>query len=329
MPGAIWTLQAVIPEAVLYGPLSSANNNAIAITLGAVAFAVIAAYALATRFARPLQKLVQSMERAGDGGFEKVTTRSRNVEIQTLVHSFNAMTQRIESLMASNVEKETEKTNAQLKALEAQINPHFLYNTLETIRSIARQNGIVSIAEMCKSLADMFRYSISRGKESVTLGEEIHHVRNYMNVQKYRYGDKIAFEVLVDDELLQYRTIKLILQPIVENAIFHGLETKRGQGRILLSAYQEQESIYINIVDDGLGMEIEKAALLNAVFEGRFQAEEADASTRQRYRADQRGQPHQAQLRPILWVVRCQHARRGDVDPRASPHGDIARHRRA
>ncbi len=274
-----WKIIVLIPEKSFYGQLNSASRNWIWITIAAVIFSLVASYVLSTSITGPIQKLVKNMKKAGEGNFNPVSTDSKNAEIKTLYNSFNLMVNRIDMLMTKVVEKETEKTTAQFKALEAQINPHFLYNTLETIRSIALQSRVGSIADMCKSLADMLRYSISRNTEFVTLGDELRHIRNYMNIQMQRFGDKIEIEYLVDEELFKYKIIKLILQPLVENAIFHGLETKRGKGRILISAYKEADSIYINIVDDGLGVDPEKLEMLNAVFQGLVDLEHSDVGS--------------------------------------------------
>jgi two-component system sensor histidine kinase YesM len=275
-----WKIIVLIPEKSFYSQLNSTSRNWIGITIAAIIFSLVASYMLSTRITGPIQKLVKNMKKAGEGDFNSVSTESKNAEIQTLYNSFNLMVNRIDILMTKIVEKETEKTTAQFKALEAQINPHFLYNTLETIRSIALQSRVGIIADMCKSLADMLRYSISRNTEFVTLGDELRHIRNYMNIQMRRFGDKIEIEYLVDEELFKYKIIKLILQPLVENAIFHGLETKRGKGRILISAYKEEDSIYINIVDDGLGVESEKLEMLNAAFQGLVDFEHSDVGSK-------------------------------------------------
>jgi two-component system sensor histidine kinase YesM len=274
-----WKITVLIPDKSFYSQLNTASRNWIIITIVAIFFSLAASYMLSIRITSPIQKLVKNMKKAGEGDFAAVSIESKNAEIQMLYKSFNLMVNRIDILMTKIVEKETEKTIAQFKALEAQINPHFLYNTLETIRSIALQSRIGSIADMCKSLADMLRYSISRSTEFVTLGDEIRHIRNYMNIQTQRFGDKIEIEYLVDEELFKYKIIKLILQPLVENAIFHGLETKRGKGRIFISAYKEVENLYINIVDDGLGVEPEKLEKLNAVFQGLLDLEHSDVGS--------------------------------------------------
>ncbi|MBV5336495.1 MAG: histidine kinase, partial [Deltaproteobacteria bacterium] len=134
-----WKITVLIPEKSFYGQLNSASRNWIWITIAAVIFSLVASYVLSTRITDPIQKLVKNMKKAGEGNFNSVSTDSKNAEIKTLYNSFNLMVNRIDMLMTKVVEKETEKTTAQFKALEAQINPHFLYNTLETIRSIALQ----------------------------------------------------------------------------------------------------------------------------------------------------------------------------------------------
>ncbi|NTV35424.1 MAG: sensor histidine kinase [Anaerolineaceae bacterium] len=272
-----WKLTALIPEAPIYSQLTSASRNSIGIMVIAIIFSFAVSYVLSKRITSPIQNLVNNMKKAGEGDFTVVSIESKNYEILTLYKSFNRMVTRIDNLMTKIVEKETEKTTAQFKALEAQINPHFLYNTLETIRSIAIQSQVQNIADMCKSLADMLRYSISRNTEFVTLEDEIRHIKNYMNIQMTRFGEKINVEYLIDAELFEFKIIKLILQPLVENAIFHGLELKRGKGRIILSAYRDEDNLYINIVDDGLGIEPEKVEWLNAVFQGLVEFDRSDA----------------------------------------------------
>ena len=266
--GADWDIQAYIPEENLYNQLRYTNQIWISILLIVIFFSMGISYVLSREITSPLRKLVNSMKIVGEGSFHSITIKSRNSEIQTLVYSFNLMIDRIDTLMNRIVVKETEKTKAQLQALEAQINPHFLYNTLETIRSIAVQNRVDSIAEICKSLANMFRYSINKKKDIVTLREEVQHIRNYMNIQMHRFGDKISVEYLIDDVLLEHRVFKMILQPVVENSVFHGLETKRSQGHILISAYLENGDIYLQVVDDGVGMEPDLVASLNNAFAG-------------------------------------------------------------
>ncbi len=169
-----------------------------------------------------------------------------------------------ERLIASFVSEEAEKNlweenrrQAQYKALQNQINPHFLYNTLEAIRSEALIGGLGSVAEMSESLAKFFRYTISNTENFVTVADEIRNVRDYMRIQQYRFGERISLKLLIpdDDESLKAEIPKLILQPIVENAIIHGLEEKKEGGWIEISSRTSDSVIEISVKDNGVGIE--------------------------------------------------------------------------
>ncbi len=151
---------------------------------------------------------------------------------------------------------EENKRQSQYLALQNQINPHFLYNTLEAIRSEALIGGLNGVADMCETLANYFRYTISKTSSLVTLADEIHNVQDYFKIQQFRFGGRIKLEINVplDGDLRFYRMPKLILQPIVENAVIHGLESKLNGGKIIISATISEENFYIKIEDDGQGM---------------------------------------------------------------------------
>ena len=157
--------------------------------------------------------------------------------------------------------------NAEINNLQDQINPHFLYNTLEVIRGEALTKGDRKIAEMTASLANYFRYNISRKEAFVFLKDELKNCMNYFNIQKNRFGDKISCEILYHDteenRIGNCYIPKLILQPIIENAIYHGLELKMGEGSIKIHITEAEGSLIIHVVDDGLGMPQEKVDELN------------------------------------------------------------------
>lgn len=151
------------------------------------------------------------------------------------------------------------KSQAEMHALQSQINPHFLYNTLETIRSHALAQQSIEIAEMTEALATLFRYSISKPGEMATFLEEIENVTNYLLIQQYRFPSKIRFNRIIEDESINgYRLPILTIQPIVENAMHHGLETKQGIGHITIRAFCTKSRLVISVNDDGLGMTEEK-----------------------------------------------------------------------
>ena len=150
---------------------------------------------------------------------------------------------------------------AELLALQNQINPHFLYNTLEAIRGDALKIGATNIADITEALAVYFRYSISGVASSVSILEELDNVRNYLKIQQYRFGDRIHTQILYSgDDVLSYTCPKLIVQPVVENAIFHGLEKQSQAGKIVIEVEELQNKIRIVVSDDGIGMTEEQLA---------------------------------------------------------------------
>lgn len=174
----------------------------------------------------------------------------------------------LSSFLENDVRKtlwEENKRQVQYKALQNQINPHFLYNTLEAIRSEALIGGLESVADMAESLAKFFRYTISNMEDFVTLADEIRNVRDYMRIQTYRFGDRIRLRlpVLEDEEILKTGIPKLILQPIVENAIIHGLEEKKEGGVIEISSVQSDDYLEILVKDDGCGIDSDRLIEMN------------------------------------------------------------------
>jgi len=150
------------------------------------------------------------------------------------------------------------RKQAELSVLQSQINPHFLYNTLETIRGQAIVYGITDIEVMTRALANLFRYSINSKDMMVTLSQELSNVENYFLIQKCRFGDKFTKEERIDEDTRDCMLPKLLIQPLVENAVHHGLERKIGKGKLTISAYRTQKDLIIHIIDDGIGISEEK-----------------------------------------------------------------------
>jgi len=153
--------------------------------------------------------------------------------------------------------------DSQMKALESQINSHFLYNTLESINSIAEIEEVESIAIISKALGDMFRYAIKTNSELVSLKEELAHVNNYLEIQKIRYEDKLNYFFEIQENLKDEQILKLILQPLVENAIYHGLEGKKNNWQLRIRVWSEESIIFLEISDNGLGASIEQIQEIN------------------------------------------------------------------
>ena len=206
----------------------------------------------------PIQKLRDSMKKVQEGDFSvsDVVVDSKN-EIGSLTKSFDVMTHRIHELMEQNVHEQEEKRKSELKALQSQINPHFLYNTLDSIIWMAEGKKNEEVVLMTASLARLLRQSISNEDELVTVGQEIEYVRSYLTIQKMRYKDKLEFEIKADPSITQVPIIRLVLQPLVENAIYHGLKYKDSKGLLTVHGYMKGENAVIDITDDGVGMDEE------------------------------------------------------------------------
>lgn len=221
--------------------------------------AVVVGFVLSCIISRPLQKLetaMEAFEQNADGFVFNSITGTR--EVEELSDSFCHMVGRIQRLMTAVREEEVALRKTELKALQAQINPHFLYNTLDTIVWLVETGKNEQAVEMVTSLSNFFRSSLSQGRDIITLGEEEIHVRSYLEIQQVRYRDILRYEIHVQPELRGCVLPKLTLQPLVENALYHGIKLRRGLGCILVDAAQEDDRVRITVRDDGAGMPPER-----------------------------------------------------------------------
>lgn len=227
---------------------------AAALLLGVTAVSSI----ISREITKPIRQLRDSMSMVEEGQFDKanVAVTAKN-EIGSLSKSFNVMTERIHTLMEQNVYEQKQKRKNEMKALQAQINPHFLYNTLDSIIWMSEAGQNEEVVLMTSALARLLRQSISNDKEQVTLAEEIEYVRSYLTIQKMRYKDKLEYSIEVSPEINHIMIIKFALQPLVENAIYHGLKYKETKGNLNIRGYERGKKAYITIADDGIGMDEE------------------------------------------------------------------------
>jgi two-component system, sensor histidine kinase YesM len=179
--------------------------------------------------------------------------------------SFNAMVGKIRELLDYKIQEQENIKKNELKLLQAQINPHFLYNTLDTIICMAETNKNASVIEIVTALTSFFRVTLSKGKDWIRIREEIEHVRSYLTIQKMRYHDILNFSVDVDESILDGRILKLTLQPLVENAIYHGIKNKRNGGTIWVrGSMKSPELIFLEVEDNGIGFTPGKLAQVQA-----------------------------------------------------------------
>lgn len=222
------------------------------------ALIVVGAVIISKFITAPINKLCESMNDVGDGKFNLVNIKTYNDEIGQMKDRYNCLIIEITELMEKIKENEEKKRQIELDLLMSQIKPHFLYNTLDSINSLALSGENKRIYKMIKSLGKFYRVSLNEGNTVISVREEIDTIKNYLIIQEVRYGDLLDVKYDLDGSCNEYRIIKLVLQPLVENSIYHGIRNKEGKGKIIISTYQDKESIYLSVEDNGLGMEESK-----------------------------------------------------------------------
>jgi two-component system sensor histidine kinase YesM len=231
----------------------------------ALAFSILAAFSLSKSIYTPIKKLHDVTKTITKNDLQALVTSENVDEITELGMSFNIMIGKIRDLLDSKIKEQENLKKAELRALQAQINPHFLYNTLDTIIWMAQSNKTDQVIDIVSALSSFFRISLSKGKDWITIGEEIERTRSYLTIQKMRYRDIMDFKIELDEAVTNYTILKLILQPLVENALYHGIKNKRQGGTITVRAEQKNENeILIEVEDDGIGFTSEKLAQLQA-----------------------------------------------------------------
>lgn len=240
----------------------------ILLVLSAVGFSVVAAWSLSKSIYTPIKKLHDVTTTITKNDLQALMTSDNVDEITELGMSFNIMIGKIKELLDSKMKEQENLKRAELRALQAQINPHFLYNTLDTIIWMAEAKKTDQVVEIVSALSSFFRISLSKGADWITIGEEVERVRNYLTIQKMRYRDILNFHIAVDADVADNTILKLMLQPLVENALYHGIKNKRQGGTIQVRARRKEEAeILLEVEDDGIGFSPEKLAQLRAELE--------------------------------------------------------------
>jgi two-component system sensor histidine kinase YesM len=228
-----------------------------------LATALLASWILSRQLSRPLRELASAMGRfETDADHFTYRPMGGTREVRELSGSFGHMVVRIQQLMSTVRQEEINLRKTELKALQAQINPHFLYNTLDSIAWMCEQGRGGDAVKMIHALARLFRISISKGHELIPIAKEIEHAENYLEIQKYRYKNQFTYTFDVDPGCLNYYCNKITLQPIIENAIMHGLDLLVDEGHITVRVRQDGEDIVFTVQDNGVGMSAEQAAAI-------------------------------------------------------------------
>lgn len=249
-----WKLVAITPVQAF----KAENQYFLTLTAVAVSLAMLFVIAfvlfLIQKVTNPLSRLTQYLKRYSPDEPLPTLPVTTIDEVGQLIITYNRMSSRIVKLTDEVKQNEALKKEADMSALQAQINPHFLYNTLSSVHWMALMKGDAKIADMVGSLSDFLRFSLNKGQEYCAISQEILHIDNYVNIQTIRYPDKFEYETDIPSVLLDRRMLKLLLQPLIENAMIHGILTREGKGRISVRAREDGDSITFRVADNGIGM---------------------------------------------------------------------------
>ncbi|SFT06667.1 sensor histidine kinase [Paenibacillus sp. BC26] len=249
-----WQVIETIPKSELTKRLGALNLFIFVCIAICLLFGIVFTFIQNRTIVRPLKSLAKEMGKVKNGIFDVRLEARGQDEIGIVSATFVSMIHQIRELIDKVYKSQIQEKEAELKSLQSQINPHFLYNTLDSIRWLAVRNRDYEVGEQLEALSDLFRHMLHRGQEVITIGEELEHLENYMSIQQKRFGDKIAFRLEVPEQIRERQTLKLLLQPLVENAIFHGLEPKMGKGTVKLSIREGDGKLFYVVEDDGVGM---------------------------------------------------------------------------
>lgn len=227
---------------------------------GVTLFASFAERSVARSVNRPIKELEVLSTRIASGDLDARAEKPNVAELDNLTENLNIMAAKIKDLIRENILEQRNLQKSEMKALQAQITPHFLYNTLDTIIWLAEAKRNDAVIDLTRAFSNFFRISLSRGREWITLGEEIDHVRSYLTIQKIRYRDILDYSVEIAPELANLPMLKLTLQPLVENALYHGIKHRRIRGVLAVRALMDGNRVRLTVTDNGIGMTDERLA---------------------------------------------------------------------
>ena len=260
---------SLMPRSLLNKNQKVLTENLLLITVIMLAVISISFYFVSRSLSRPLEQMTKTVKRIQSGETQLRMENLKQDEVGELGQSFNNMLDRIEGLIAKEYENKLLLNRAEYQALQAQINPHFLYNTLDTMSSIAEIQNCSQVSALCQSLAGIFRYSLNMKEPFSTVAQEMAHLKNYIYVMNVRMQNQVQYEFEIDDVVLQDTLPRISIQPLVENAVNHGLRNRKGEKKVAVSAHAEGSSLVILVEDNGVGMTKEKIEELYQEDEGR------------------------------------------------------------
>ena len=253
---ANWVLTSVTNLSQLETMRKGLIRDILLVSLGLILLVILASNIVSKRVTKPIKKLEEAMT----NDINKVVNLNDGFascdEVKSLTVHYNGMINRVNDLQEENIKKERKVRESEIAALTSQINPHFLYNTLDTILWMAEYKDTDGVVDMVKALGQFFRLSLSGGASYITIRNEVQHAKEYLYIQKKRYGDKLNYSFQLDESIMDIKVPKIILQPIVENAIYHGIRERDSDGHIKIQSLKEDGFIKFIIADDGVGFDV-------------------------------------------------------------------------
>lgn len=253
-----WKLAAIVPESDILSEASQIKSITLAIVAVILLVFIIVATLFASSLTDPIRFLSKQVKRVGQGNLNVHFGLKEQNEIGVLANGLESLVESVRELLQKVKDEQERKRQIELIALQAQIQPHFLYNTLGSIKHLIDLNEKEKASKMVSALTHFFRIGISKGREVISLREELEHVRSYLLIQNIRYTKDFDFDINVEESIQHLPMMKLTLQPIVENAIYHGIKNKHGRGMIRITGAQRGDTAVIEVFDDGAGMSNEK-----------------------------------------------------------------------
>ncbi|PWX62102.1 two-component sensor histidine kinase, partial [Clostridium perfringens] len=253
LKGFNWYIASMTPYDFINADIQSLRKEMTIIGLLFTLVVLIFSYFLYSSIKVPLYNLLNKMKRVSEGDLKVLVNDTYEDEIGVISDNFDSMLKRVNELIEKTKLQEVEKRDLEIRMLQAQINPHFLFNTLNSLKWTALMNQDYTVSEGLSSLAELLRNTIIDKNELVTIREELENIKNYVVIQKIRYGNSFDVQYEVDELLLENKVIKFILQPIVENSIIHGIDENKENQKIIIKIMSEEENILISIKDNGKG----------------------------------------------------------------------------
>lgn len=257
-----WKLVGVVPVQGLAVTTAQFVLFVASVLLSSIFLLVFVNGRLSAHIADPIRRLEQAVRQTGRGGEMPQVPEEGCYEVRRLEHSIRSMVSTMRHLMDDIIQQEEDKRRSELEVLQSQINPHFLYNTLDSVIWLTESGRYEDSIRMVTALGRLFRISLSRGKRVIPLDSELDHAGYYMTIQRIRYKNKFTFEISRETDTAGLYCLKLIIQPLLENAIYHGMAAEDDDGRIVVRVWREGDDVYIDVTDNGLGMPPEVAASL-------------------------------------------------------------------